>query len=217
MATVRNFRGIAVGVAAAALALMSAPDAHAIIMVGSGAGTACAIPDSSCKKFGTEVNAWSISPLKLSLYQNSNGAQDKDTVLLILAVPNDVAGGKLTSSPITSAKLFDDYAGNPAGPGTSIGVTPLGFQGLMTANEEVYGKLGLAGNNSNSFTNFTDCDLALLNFTARISVSMNSASTRRAVRGFGANDLIDIALHDPRQGLSSDVCRGLGRSRERSE
>src|SRR6185312_336309 len=86
-------RLLAIGALISGLSVALGPEARAgaTIHIGSGAGTDCDIPDSGCKVYGTEVNAFTTV---LSLYQNSGGAGAADApVLLILAVPNDTATG----------------------------------------------------------------------------------------------------------------------------
>jgi hypothetical protein len=170
--------------------------ASSTIHVGSGAGTACAT--GGCPVYNGETNNFGNSGI--DLYQNSGGAPDLvDSALLILAVPNDTASGSLTgagSSTITGASLFDPYpGGTPAAlsiafGSTSFGLNGNGFEGLMSSGD-IYGFLGLSGNNSNNMANLTTWDLAVDHITATdfgiYVYALNTSS-------FGGQDLIDIGL-----------------------
>src|SRR5262245_10784827 len=118
-----GIRPLAVGalVGGLSIALGSEARAGATIHIGSGAGTDCDIPDSGCKVYGTEVNAFSTV---LSLYQNAGGASTASSpVLLILAVPNDTLTGMFTSlgaGMIVSAHFYDNYDSSSPGTGTAI-------------------------------------------------------------------------------------------------
>jgi len=170
--------------------------AGSTIHIGSGAGTACAT--GGCPIYGGETNNFNDGGL--DLYQNSGGAPDViSPALLILAVPNDTASGSLTSagsSTITGASIFDPYPGGTptalsvAFGSTSFGLNGKGFEGLMSSGD-IYGFLGLSGNNSNNMANLTAWDLAIDHITATdfgiYVYALNTAS-------FGRQDLINIGL-----------------------
>jgi hypothetical protein len=204
-----SVRLLAIGALIGGVSLALAPQAQAgaTLHIGSGAGTDCDIPDSGCKVYGTEVNAFTTV---LSLYQNSGGASTASApVLLILAVPNDTATGMFTSlgaGQIISAEFYDNYDSNNPGTGTAItssfgatlanGKNLSGFAGLMTSGD-IYGFLGLTGNNSNSFTNLAAADLALFDIVAtNFGIYVYGLNTSL----FSGHDLIDVELAGVTQG-----------------
>lgn len=103
----------------------------------------------------------------MDIFQNSGGAATlSQPVLLILGVPSQW-GPRLPAMPITGVTAINPYPGGAETPGTAsfaLGGTyglidPIsdGFFGTMTAGQEVYSFLGLAGaNHSNSFTNWKE-------------------------------------------------------------
>lgn len=129
--------------------------AESTIHVGPGGTTGCAL--GGCPLYHNEVNAFSNN---LDLYQTSNGAPALDSpIWLIFAVPNDtISGTALSLANITGAFLNDkenSYASTP------IPFAFLGFQGLMGPGQNVYSFLGKSVNSSNSFTNYSQWDLAV--------------------------------------------------------
>ena len=139
--------------------LVSSAAAEATLHIGTGAGTPCAI---GC---GGDPNI--ITATQLSIYQNSGGAVDLLTpLLLILGIPNATAA---TPAPtIASINEYDPYSGTFMGPvaGFSLGnATPLygwsgaGFTpGWTAGSPQVYEFLGLSQNpvNTNASNNTTN-------------------------------------------------------------
>jgi len=143
----------------------------------------------------------------ISIYQNQGGAQDLNTpVLLILGVPNNSAS--LSASSITEVKLYDDSGNLVSSPtwtfGTAnpyeVGASDFNFSagdmGSMTSGD-VYSFLGLGAysGNSNSFTNWSDAELAV-NGIATIGFEIY-------IFGINTNELdskylLDIALDVPK-------------------
>jgi hypothetical protein len=206
---VANTRFLAFAALIGGLTFALTPQAHAgsTIHIGSGAGTDCDIPDAGCKVYGTEVNAFTTV---LSLYQNSGGASTASTpVLLIMAVPNDTLAGIFTglgASQIVSASFYNNY--DPLNPGSGTSITSSfgatlangqilpGFAGLMTSGD-IYGFLGLTGNNSNSFTNLAAADLALFNLAvSNFGIYVYGLNTSL----FSGQDLIDVEIEGVTQG-----------------
>lgn len=172
--------------------------------IGAGANTPCA--EGSCPifvggPFNGEVN--NINGGVLDIFQQSNGAGSLNPVLLILGVPN----GPLVNpgSFISGATIYAPYSGTsdsnvPTGPVTwsygSAAFHLAGFDGAMTSGD-VYGFLGLSGNHSNSFTNWSGAD-ALMNIPVT-GFNIYTFQLDSPVP-FGANDLINISLGDVPEG-----------------
>jgi hypothetical protein len=171
----------------------------ATLHIGPGQGTTCQV--GGCPIFGNEVNAFQT---QLDIYQQSGGAPSLNTpVLLIFGVPN-VGSGALSAGSIGSPTLFSPFT---ATTGTALtfsfgtaafGLNGSGFQGDMTAGQEVYGFLSTkgcadcsAGDNSNSFTNWSAADLAKLGITAtEYGIYVYAINTA----AFSGNDEISLAL-----------------------
>lgn len=161
--------------------------AGATLHIGSGYGTPC--QTGGCYLYNNEVNYFAQS---LDIYQNSNGANPLlDPVLLILGVPNDSAtSNALNSNPVNSASLIHNSVGTTIS--STFGAAALGFgagfQGLMTSSD-VYSVLGLAANNSNSFTNWSTWESAVNGLTANnfgiYVIGLDTTS-------FGPQDFIEI-------------------------
>ncbi len=195
MAKVRGFKGLAVGLAAGALALgMGAQPTWADLIdpatlhIGSGAGTTCATGNATgCHDlYSGELTKLGFNPITLSIYQNEGGqAASNSPILLILAVPNDTATGVLTpggASAIQSGSVYAKYDSAPsvsaAIPSTdfqfgtsSFGLNGQGFRGLMAptasdTNPDIYSFLHLTGDASNNWTNLTGADSTLVDITA---------------------------------------------------
>lgn len=139
------------------LTLVSTAAASATLHIGTGAGTPCAV---GC---GGDPNV--ITSNQLSIYQNSNGASDLLTpLLLILGIPN--ATGLTPAPAIASIQEYDPYAGTLVGATTSSfgnGGTPLygwsgnGFAGSWTSSSpQVYEFLGLTLPNITASNNSTN-------------------------------------------------------------
>ena len=127
--------------------------------IGPGAGTACA---TGC---AGDPNLLS-GALNVDIYQTSAGAPTlAQPVLLILGVPSQY-DHFMPAMPITGVTSINPYPGGTtvsgtagfAAGGTYGLINPIsdGFFGTMTAGQEVYSFLGLAGaNKSNNFTNWS--------------------------------------------------------------
>lgn len=174
------------GLAGALLALLvSVPQAHAgaTLHIGTGYGTPCAT--GGCPIWNGEVNYFDIG---LSIYQNSGGAPAlTNPVYLILGVPNyDVT--PLSGNPILGASLYQAGATTA----TPVATTSLGLMGVLTSGEDAYTELGfIDANNSESFTNWYDWELAINGIDAHnFGLYVFGLDTTPAE--FGAKDLIDI-------------------------
>ena len=134
----------------------------ATLHIGSGYGTAC--ETGGCPLYKGEVNNFDVG---LDIYQTSGGASALvDPVLLILGVPNTTSSNQLTASALDQAFVVDATTGTKTSIsftfGTnSYGLSGNGYEGLMTSGHEVYSFLGLTANNSNSFKNWSQWDLAI--------------------------------------------------------
>ena len=170
--------------------------AGATLHIGSGFGSAC--ETGGCPVFGGEVNPIGVS---LDIFQQSGGAPDLiDPVLLILGVPNDsVSSPLLNASAVISASIVDG-ATHTSTPitfdfGTSaFGLSAGGFHGVMTSGE-VYGFLGIGSqaNNSNSFNNWHDWDLAVDGINAsNFGIYVFAFHPMTGTGAFGAHDFLDI-------------------------
>jgi hypothetical protein len=100
--------------------------------------------------FGTEVLP--ISSTSLGMVVQGNKPIFDSPMLLVLGIPNDTSFALPTISLSTAGAT-----------GTSLGLV-----NTLTSGQEVYGILGLgdATNNSNSFTNWAQADLAINGITA---------------------------------------------------
>ena len=135
---------------------------------------------------------------------NSGGAPALvDPVLLIFGVPNTTPANLLDGSALSQANIIDDGTGTttaiPFSFGTaSFGLDGNGYQGLMTAGQEVYGFLGLnSANNSNSFTNWSQWDSYINGITAdNFGIYVFALDPgNAAVTDFAAHDFIDVTVN----------------------
>jgi hypothetical protein len=177
----KNFHNLTILILSLAGIIASGPaSAGSTLHIGPGYGTACAT--GGCPLYNNEVNAFGGT---LDIYQNSGGAPDLTSFYLILGAANDTASGTaLSGSSVGSGTLY------PGASSVSVG-SPT-FQGLMTSGQEAYSVAGFSSpNSSNSFTNWSAWDAAILGITATnfgIYTYVIDTST------FGAHDTIDIAL-----------------------
>jgi len=180
----------------------------ATLHIGPGAGTSCAT--GGCPLYNNEVNAF--TPGTLDIYQNANDSNGNsgglltDPVLLILAVPNAPANLDM-SGAVTGASLIAPYPGGTTTSGigilfgtTNYGISdPTGYAGSMTSGD-VYGFLGgdlTHGDNSNSFTNLSGWDSAVLGINATsFGIYVYELQTNQ----FAANDLLNVSLSGIPQG-----------------
>jgi len=155
--------------------------ADSTLQIGPGAGTACAE--------GCAGDPNLIGGNNVDIFQTSGGANAAISApqWLILGIPNDTTN-LFASDPITGVTYINPY---PGGTSTSGSSGSSSFIGAMTGGEDVYGFLGLTGNNSNSFTNWSAADLAINGITAT-----NFGIYELSLTGgtLGAKGLIDIAL-----------------------
>jgi hypothetical protein len=116
-----------------------------------------------------EVNG--LGPSQFDLYQQSNGAESINPVLLIFGVPNNPTN---TIGNVTGAQLYDPYPGGsaqnlPIQAGSSaygLNVPNSGLAGEMISGD-VYTFLGGPGvDKSNSFKNWAAADFAVNGITA---------------------------------------------------
>jgi len=199
---------------AALLAMFAAPASAdlldpATLHTGTGAGTTCAT--GGCYVYPpaapNEVNG--IGASEFDLYQQSNGANSLNPVLLIFGVPNNPTN---TIGNVTGAQLYNPY---PLGIGElaqslsiQAGSNAYGlnlatsFAGEMTSanpgnGEGVYDFLGLGGpgvDHSNSFTNWAAADAAVMGITAaNFSIYVFTVDLT-GTAGFGGNDLINVDI-----------------------
>ena len=188
------------------LFLVSAPAVQATpspatLHIGSGYGTAC--QNGGCPLYNGEVNNFDAG---LDIYQNSGGANALNPVLLIFGVPNTTSANQLDGSALNQAFIVDTGGTKTAisfsfGT-TSYGLSGSGYIGNMTTGQEVYGFLGLSGNNSNSFTNWSQWDLAIDGISASnfgiYVFSFDPGNT--SLTDFAANDYIDVLLNEIPEG-----------------
>jgi hypothetical protein len=178
----------------------------ATLHTGSGAGTTCATggansgPCQYLYQNHTEVNG--IGPSGFDLYQESNGADSLNPVLLIFGVPNNPTN---TIGNVTGAQLYNPYPGGSAQSlsihaGSSdygLNVPNTGLAGEMTSGD-VYSFLGLGGSGvdqSNSFTNWAGADSAVMGITAaNFSIYVFTVDLTGTTGGFGGNDLINVDI-----------------------
>ncbi len=140
--------------------------AQSTLHMGPGAGTKCATGCSGDPNLLAGAR-------HVDIYQTSAGAPTlSQPVLLIFGVPS-MFGSLFPTNPIQSVNAINPYPGGTLTSGTASfaqGGTyglkdPIsdGFFGTMTAGQEVYSFLGLAGaNKSNSFTNWSAEDAEYL-------------------------------------------------------
>jgi hypothetical protein len=130
--------------------------ADSTLHIGPGAGTACAT--------GCAGDPNLISGNVIDIFQTSGGspATVLQPELLILGIPNDTTN-LFASNPISGVTYINPY---PGGTSTSGSSPSFSFQGDMTAGQDVYSFLGLSGNASNSFTNWSAADASINNITA---------------------------------------------------
>jgi hypothetical protein len=175
--------------------LASRASATSTLHIGPGANTSCAM--GGCPIFiggplNGEVN--NIEPTHLDIYQNSGGAKALDDVLLILSVPDNVSvPGALSASlyaPYPDPLMPTSATITAGASAYGINTDASGFAGSMT-NGDVYGFLGLSGNNSNSFANYSAAELRDFG-TSVSSFGIYLFSIDAGV--FGGNDLLDIML-----------------------
>jgi hypothetical protein len=173
----------------------------ATLHIGPGANTSCA--EGSCPIFGPnspanlvgEVN--NIQPTGLDIFQQSNGAPAlANPVLLILAIPDNSV--TLTKSTVSAASLYAPYPGSPTSVSIQFGTTdygikdPSGFAGLMSSGD-VYSFLGVGkkADNSNSFTNWSAAELAMMGVNVTdFGIYVYALDTAK----FAGNDLLNIQL-----------------------
>lgn len=178
------------------LGASSAAWGGATLHIGNGYGAAC--DTGGCPVYNNEVNPFSG---QLDIYQNSGGASALiDPVLLILGVPNTTGAGQLSAGTLTRADVVDGSTGTSTPITFSFGTSSFGldgngYQGMMTSGD-VYTMLGLTGaNNSNSFTNWSQWDLAVNNVTASdfgiFIYGLHPGST--SLTDFAGQDFIDLA------------------------
>jgi len=131
--------------------------ADSTLHIGPGAGTACA---TGCAGEPNLIGSGNI----VDIFQTSGGANATLTPpqLLILGVPNDTTN-LFASDPITGVTYTNPYPGGTSTAGSSPSIT---FEGAMTSGQEVYSFLGLSGNASNSFTNWSAADATINGITA---------------------------------------------------
>jgi PEP-CTERM motif len=142
--------------------------AVATLHIGFGAGMLC---DVGC---GGDPNISPSATNVFDIYQNSGGASLLDQpVLLIIGVPNVTDPNFFSAASITGVSSYNSYTPYPGATGPAVtsntwtygattpktDITFSGFAGTLDPGEEVYGDvLGLTGNNSQSFTNWTILD-----------------------------------------------------------
>ena len=184
------------------LFLVAAPSVQATpspatLHIGSGYGTTC--QNGGCPLYKGEVNNFDTG---LDIYQNSGGANALKPVLLIFGVPNTTSSNQLDGSALSQAFVVDTGGTKTAISSfsfgtTSYGLSGSGYVGNMTTNQEVYSFLGLSGNNSNSFTNWSQWDLAIDGISASnfgiYVFSFDLGNT--LLTDFAANDYIDVQLN----------------------
>ena len=153
----RKLISLVLAVAGIALFAPVFAKADSTLHIGPGAGTACA---TGCAGEPNLIGGGDI----IDIFQTSGGANAtvNQPQLLILGVPND-ATNLFASDPITGVSYINPYPGGTSTTGSSPSAT---FFGTMTAGKEVYGFLGLTGNNSNSFTNWSAADASINGITA---------------------------------------------------
>ncbi len=171
--------------ATAALSLTSLAYAgsSATLHIGSGYGTPCAT--GGCPLYNGEVNNFNAT---LDIYQNATSAPDLTSpVYLILGVANSgSSASQVITQSIQNATLY-----NTSGQSSSVSTTFKDYAGLMI-NSNVYRFLGLAGNASNSFTNWSAADLSVDGITVKnFGIYVFSLNTNQ----FGANDYLNINTH----------------------
>ena len=184
--------GLLVAVAAPSVQATPSP---ATLHIGSGYDTPC--QNGGCPLYNGEVNNFDAG---LDIYQNSGGASALDPVLLIFGVPNTTSVNQLDGSEITQAFVVDTAGAQSAIPftfgTTSYGLGGNGYIGNMTAGQEVYSFIGLGANNSNSFTNWSQWDLAIDGITATnfgiYVFAFDTGST--LLTDFAAKDYIDVLI-----------------------
>jgi hypothetical protein len=204
------------------MAMLAAPASAelldpATLHTGTGAGTTCAT--GGCYVYPpaapNEVNG--LGPSTFDLYQQSNGADSLNPILLIFGVPNNPTN---TIGNVTGAQLYNPYPLGVGGSvqnltvtiGTGTGEYGLivpstganaGLAGEMTSanpgnGKGVYDFLGLGGagvDHSNSFTNWAGADSAVMGITAdNFSIYVFTVDLTGTTGGFGGNDLIDVDI-----------------------
>jgi len=178
----KNYRNLTILVLGL-VGMLASVQASAVstLHIGSGYGTPCAT--GGCPLYNGEVNAIGDT---LSIYQNSGGASDLiNPVYLILGAANDTASGTaLNGTTVGPATLYPGAA--------SVNVGSAVFQGLMTAGQEAYTVAGLSAPNfSNSFTNWSAWDAAILGITA---TNFGIYTYALDTGSLSAHDTLDIAL-----------------------
>jgi hypothetical protein len=188
-----------------ATAVSATPIDPATLHTGTGAGTTCATggatsgPCQYLYQNHTEVNG--IGGTEFDLYQQSNGANSLNPVLLIFGVPNNPTN---TIGNVTGAQLYNPYPGGsaqnlPIQAGSTAYGLNLGtsFAGEMTSSD-IYTFLGLGGagvDKSNSFTNWAGADSAVMGITAaNFSIYVFTVDLTGTTGGFGGNDLINVDI-----------------------
>ena len=174
----------------------------ATLHTGTGAGTACATGGCYVYPPGAPNEVNGLGASHFDLYQQSNGADSLNPVLLIFGVPNNPTN---TIGNITGAQLYDPYPGGapqslPIQAGSTaygLNVPNTGLAGEMTSGD-VYTFLGLGGagvDKSNSFKNWADADSAVNGITAaNFSIYVFTLDLTGATGGFGGNDLINVDI-----------------------
>lgn len=136
--------------------------------IGFGAGMPC---DVGC---GGDPNISPSATNVFDIYQNSGGAPLLDQpVLLIIGVPDVTDPNFFSAASITGVSSYNSYAPYPGATGPAVtsntwtygATTPKtgkifsGFAGTLDPGEDVYNDvLGLGGNASQNFTNWTILD-----------------------------------------------------------
>jgi hypothetical protein len=145
------------GLGLAVMALLTGVGARAdsTVHIGVGSGTSCA---QGCAGDPNLIGSGDV----LDIFQTSGGATIPAPQLLILGVPNDPTN-LFATNPITGVTYVNPYPGGTSTAGSSPSFS---FANDMTSGEDVYSFLGLSGNSSNSFTNWSAADANINGITA---------------------------------------------------
>src|SRR5438132_13148223 len=152
----RKLISLVLAVAAISLFAPVFAKADSTLHIGPGAGTPCA---TGCAGEPNLIGSGDI----IDIFQTSGGANAtvNQPQLLILGIPNDTTN-LFASDPITGVTYTNPYPGGTSTAGSSPSIT---FEGAMTSGQEVYSFLGLSGNASNSFTNWSAADATINGIT----------------------------------------------------
>ena len=172
--------------AVAALAFLGigveAAQAGATLHIGTGSGTSCVA--GGCFVYGSEVNGNTTNTY--DIYQTSGGADELSSVLLLFATPNNPTNA-LSGDPVTGASLA----------GATVTSGSFTSYGDMKAGDDIYGTASLSpsGSPSDSFTNFSSADLAVLGITAK-NFSVYGVTLTISGGTFGGKDALDFTVSD---------------------